>query len=377
LNIVVNTRLLLQGKLEGIGWFAFETLKRITRDHPEHTFYFVFDRQFDNGFVFSDNVIPIVTGPQARHPVLFYLWFEYSIPRILKKVKADIFISPDGYLSLAAGIPQVAVIHDLNFEHFPEDLPWIITKYYRYFFPRFAAKAARIATVSEYSKKDIQEKYNIAESKIDVVYNGVNEMFHPISTSEKVAMKEKYSGGSDYFIFIGALLPRKNLKNLFLAFELFKKHSGLKHKLLIVGARKWWTRELENIFTALEYKDDIVFAGRLCEGDLNAILGGATALTYVSYFEGFGIPILEAFRCGVPVITSDVTSMPEVAGNAALLTDPFKPQSIAEAMQKIASDQQLCEELIRKGDSKQKEFSWDRSAKLLWNCIEKTMKEAK
>ncbi len=377
MNIVVNTRLLLQGKLEGIGWFASETLKRITRDHPEHTFYFVFDRPFDTGFVFSDNVIPMVTGPQARHPVLFYLWFECSIPRILQKVKADVFISPDGYLSLAAKIPQVAVIHDLNFEHFPQDLPWIITKYYQYFFPRFAAKAIRIATVSEFSKKDIQQKYNIEESKIDVVYNGVNEMFHTISSSEKMAIKEKYSGSCDYFIFIGALLPRKNLKNLFLAFELFKKHSGLQHKLLIVGARKWWTRELENIFTGLEYKDDIVFTGRLGEGDLNAILGGATALTYVSYFEGFGIPILEAFRCGVPVITSDVTSMPEVAGNAALLTDPFNPQSIADAMQRTASDPQLCEALIQKGHSKLKEYSWDRSAKLLWNCIEKAMMETK
>jgi glycosyltransferase involved in cell wall biosynthesis len=373
LNIVFNTRLLLKGRLEGIGWFALETLKHITQSHPEHTFYFVFDRPFDPAFIFSDNVKPIVIGPQARHPVLFYLWFEYSIPKILKKVKADIFVSPDGYLSLAAKVPQLAVIHDLNFEHYPDDLPWIITRYYKYFFPRFAAKAKRIATVSEFSKKDIQEKYKIPESKIDVVYNGVNEMFHPISSVEIKAVKEKYTGGSDYFIFIGALLPRKNLKNLFLAFDVFRKRSNYQHKLLIVGARKWWTNELEHVFSNMEYKEDVFFIGRLDEEDLNTILAGATALTYVSYFEGFGIPILEAFRCGVPVITSNVTSMPEVAGNAALLIDPFKPESIADAMQKIASDPKQCEILLQNASVKQKEFSWERSAKLLWASIEKTM----
>ena len=376
MNIVVNTRLLLKGRLEGIGWFAFETLKRITQKHPEHTFYFIFDRPFDPVFIFSENVIPIVIGPQARHPFLFYLWFEYSVPKILKRVKADIFVSPDGYLSLSSKTRQLAVIHDLNFEHYPHDLPRIIVWYYKYFFPRFAVKASRIATVSEYSKKDIQDKYKIAADKIDVVYNGVNEMFHPVSSLEKEAVKEKYAGGCDYFIFIGALLPRKNLKNLFLAFDLFRKQTGFQHKLLIVGARKWWTDELESIFCRMEYKKDVVFTGRLGEEEINTILAGATALTYVSYFEGFGIPILEAFRCRIPVITSNVTSMPEVAGNAALLTDPFDPASIAEAMNKIATDPQLCETLLQNAQTISGSFSWDRSAELLWNCIEKTMNES-
>jgi glycosyltransferase involved in cell wall biosynthesis len=375
LNIVVNTRLLLKGRLEGIGWFAFETLKRITQNHPEHTFYFVFDRPYDPEFVFSENVVPIVIGPQARHPFLFYLWFEYSIPAILKKVKADLFISPDGYLSLRAKVPQIAVIHDLNFEHFPKDLPWIITKYYKYFFPRFAAKANRIATVSEFSKKDIQERYGIPDSRIDVVFNGVNEKFHPITETEKTAIKKKFTEGCDYFIFIGALLPRKNLKNLFLAFDIFKKQNHSRHKLVIVGARKWWTSELETIFNNLHHKNDVVFTGRLGEEELNSVLAAALALTYVSYFEGFGIPILEAFRCGVPVITSNVTSMPEVAGNAALLTDPFDPHSIAEAMNKIASDPSLCELLRQNAEIRLKDFSWEKSAQLLWDCIEKTMKE--
>jgi glycosyltransferase involved in cell wall biosynthesis len=375
LNIVVNTRLLLKGKLEGIGWFAYETLKRITKNHPEHTFYFIFDRPFDPEFVFSENVIPVITGPQARHPLLFYIWFEFSVPRILKKVDAGLFISPDGYLSLRAKTPQLAVIHDLNFEHFPTDLPWIISKYYKYFFPRFARKAKRLATVSEFSKADIHERYGISEDKIDVVYNGVNKKFHPLNETEKLAIKEKYTGGHDYFIFIGALLPRKNLKNLFLAFEMFRKQTSNKHKLLVAGARKWWTAEIENVFKNMEFKDDVIYTGRLGEDDLNAVLAGATALTYVSYFEGFGIPILEAFRCKVPVITSNVTSMPEVAGNAALYADPFNPASIADAMIRIAGDPLEREELLQKAMSRQMEFSWEKSAELLWKSIEKVMNE--
>ena len=150
LKIAVNTRLLIKNKLEGIGWFSYETLKRITRAHPEHQFYFLFDRPFDESFVFGSNVTPIVIRPQARHPILFYLWFEKSIPRALKKINPDLFMSTDGYLSLSTTTPSLPVIHDLNFEHYPEQLPFLVRKYYKHYFPRFARKAARIATVSEF-----------------------------------------------------------------------------------------------------------------------------------------------------------------------------------------------------------------------------------
>ena len=103
--------------LEGIGWFTFETLKRITRNHPEHEFIFIFDRQFNQEYIFSAIIISVVIGPQARHPFLFYAWFDFQIPRILKRYKADLFLSPDGYLSLRTKVPQLGVIHDINFVH--------------------------------------------------------------------------------------------------------------------------------------------------------------------------------------------------------------------------------------------------------------------
>ena len=178
--IAVNTRLLLHNKLQGIGWFSYETLSRIAREHPEHTFHFFFDRPFHEEFIFSDNVVPHVLFPQARHPILYYLFFEFAVTRALKKVKADVFLSPDGYLSLRTDVPSVQVIHDLNFEHFPEFVPFLERKFYRYFFPRYAQKATRIATVSSYSKQDIIDLYNQPESKIDVVYNGAADRFKDV-----------------------------------------------------------------------------------------------------------------------------------------------------------------------------------------------------
>jgi len=372
LIIAVNTRLLIKDKLEGIGWFTYETLKRITQQHPEHKFYFLFDRKFHSDFIFSKNVEAVVVPPQARHPVLYYLWFEYSVPYILMKIKADLFLSPDGYLSLKTKVKSLAVLHDLNFEHYPKDIPYLERKNYKYFFPKYAKKATRIATVSEYSKSDIIKQYSIPENKIDVTYNGANEKFCPISKSEQEITRNKYSSGEQYFLFVGALLPRKNLVNLFKAFDDFKKKTPSKIELLITGEKKWWTHEIQEAYQEMEFKDNIIFSGRLSGEDLHKAIASALAMTYVSYFEGFGIPIIEAFNCNTPVITSNITSMPEVAGDAALLIDPFSVESISEAMKKIAFDKKIRSELIDKGKIRKLDFTWQKSADRLWNSIERT-----
>jgi len=368
--IAVNTRLLLHNKLEGIGRFTFETLKRITVQHPEHQFVFFFDRPWNKEFIFSDNIMPVALFPQSRHPFLWYWWFEFSVAAALKKYKADIFLSPDGYLSLSTDVPQIPVIHDLNFEHYPQDLPFLYSKYYRNYFPQYAKKAARIATVSEFSKNDISQKYGIELDKIDVVYNGCNENFNPVSVDVKEQTKIKYSQGFPYFIYVGAQHQRKNLQNLFRAFDAFKKE-GSNYKLLISGQKKWWTEDMETSYSEMKYKDDVIFTGRLTDDDLVNALASAEALVYVSYFEGFGIPVVEAMRCGVPVITSDITSLPEVAGDAALLGNPFLPDEIAAAMKRIAADEALKKQLIQKGQERAKQFTWDITAEKLWTSVMK------
>jgi len=375
LKIAVNTRLLLKNKLEGIGWFTYETLIRIVNQHPEHEFYFIFDRKYDESFVFASNVTPIVIGPPARHPILFYIWYELSIPRVIKKIKADLFLSPDAFGSLRVKTKTLTVIHDLNFEHFPNIMPSLVQKYYTYFTPKFAKKADRIATVSEFSKNDIVKQYGVSPEKIDVVYNGANKEFKPIEDDIKRTTKDMYSKACDFFVFIGALNPRKNLANLFKAFDIFKDQNTTDIKLLIVGEKMYWSGEIKDTYEAMQYKDDIIFTGRLEPEELHKIVGSALALTYVSIFEGFGIPIVEAWYSETPVITSNVTSMPEIAGDAAVITNPFKPESIAEGLKSITFDKNLREELIEKGKKRRLEFSWQKTADNLWSSIEKTLNQ--
>jgi glycosyltransferase involved in cell wall biosynthesis len=169
MRIAVNTRLLLPDKLEGIGWFTHETMRRIVAAHPEHHFLFLFDRPFDKRFVYGPNVEPVVIWPPTRHPLLYRLWFDHLLPRKLKQLKADAYIGPDGFLSLHSTVPSLVVIHDLNFEHHPEDLPRAYRNYYRSYFPRFARHATRIATVSEFSRRDIAQRYEVPPQHIDVV----------------------------------------------------------------------------------------------------------------------------------------------------------------------------------------------------------------
>lgn len=373
MKIAVNTRLLLKDNLEGVGWFACETLKRITIAHPEHEFYFIFDRTFHRDFIFSSNVKPVVIPPQASHPFLYATWFDISIPYLFKKIKPDLFLSPDGYLSLRTSVKSLPVMHDLNFEHYPKDLPKLTQAYYHHFFPRFAKKASRIATVSEYSKNDIVQTYGIDAEKIDVVYNGANEIFEPVTEQRKIQTRSIYARGSDYFVFVGALHPRKNLANLFKAFDLFRKKTGLDTKLMIVGKKKWWTEDIQAAYKKMEFKKEVIFTGRLSTKELKNVIASSLALTYVSYFEGFGIPILEGMYCETPVITSNLTSMPEVGGDAVITVDPFSVESIADGMMAVAKDPALREKLIEKGRERRRKFTWDRTAERLWNSIEKTI----
>ena len=371
MKIAVNTRLLLTGRMDGIARFADETLRILTTQHPEHQFYFYFDRKYDERFMYNSNIHPVVIHPQARHPFLFLAWFEASLPLHFAHTKPDIFLSPDGFLSLNTNVKSVAVIHDLNFEHFPQDIPYFMRKYYSHMFPRFAQKASRIATVSEYSKSDIITTYHVEQSKIDVVYNGAGSIFTPLQSADQQQIRNKFSQGREYFFFIGSLHPRKNLVNLFKAFDLFKQNDKAGIKLLLAGARMWWTDEIRLAYEGMRYRDDVIFTGRVTDEELASLMASALALTYVSYFEGFGIPILEAFQCDTPVITSNVTSMPEVAGNAAILINPFSVPSIADAMLKIASDDEFRQNLIVKGRGQRTKFSWEQTAEKLWGCIEK------
>ncbi len=373
MKIAVNTRMLLKGKMEGIGYFTYETMKRLVKDHPEHEFFFIFDRQPDDSFIFGDNVSPFIASPPARHPLLWYLWYEHSLPRLFRKIKPDIFIGTDGYLSVSSGLKTLSVFHDINFEHYPEDLPLFNRLFYRHYFPIYARKATRIAAVSGFTKNDVVEKYNVDPQKIDIVYNGVSEQFKPLSENEIYEVRKQFSQGQPYFLFVGSLHQRKNISNMLKAFDEFKNSGSSPVKMVLAGAKRWWTDEMESTLQNMKFKSDVIFTGRVSFEDLCRITAGALAMTYVSTFEGFGIPIVESMRAGVPVITSNVTSMPEVAGNAAILCDPFSVQSIADSMKRVYSDENLRAKLIESGLIRQADFSWNKTASGLWKSVEKVL----
>lgn len=373
MKIAVNTRLLLSDKLDGIGWFTLETLRRLVKAHPEVEFHFIFDRPFSSEFILGKNVVPHVIGPPARHPILMRIWYDTMVPMLLKRIKPDLFISPDAQASLTTRFPQLLVIHDINFEHYPMDVPTAFRSYLLNRSVRWAHKVNRIVTVSEFSKQDIVSKYNVSTDKVDVAYNGVNALYAPLSESEKAAVKDKYTHGKDYFVFVGSIHPRKNLQRLLPAFKRFKERTGSDMKLVIVGNPYWKDQRIREAFDLFKDSDDLVLTGRLAAPDLKGVVGAALSSVYVSYFEGFGIPIVESFKAGVPMITSNVSSMPEVAGDAAVCIDPMNVEEIADAMIRMASDPAWRTMLIERGLERVKQFDWDHTAAVLWQSITKVI----
>ncbi|HLW29379.1 MAG TPA: glycosyltransferase family 1 protein [Brumimicrobium sp.] len=374
MRIGVNARFLLKNKMEGFGWYTYETMLRITQQHLEHEFIFFFDRPFDEKFIFSDNITPVVVNPPARHPILQILWFDYAIPKVLKKYKCDTFVSTDGYLSLKSDLPQLTVIHDLNFEHNPSDLPKSALKFLKKRFPKFAERADRICTVSQFSKEDIIDTYGIPEEKIDVTYNGVSPIFKMIEPEEKVKIQKKYSKGNPYVLFVGAIHKRKNLQRLIEAYSKLKTKGAIPHHLLIVGEPMW---KSQAIVVDEIMKEFIHFTGHVSLDDLAGIMGGADCLAFVSYFEGFGIPLVEAMQSGVPVLSGNLTSLPEIGGDAVLYCNPYSVESITENLLLILSNETLRQELIEKGLERAKDFSWDYTARDLWLAIEKILPRTK
>ncbi len=369
MRIAINTRFLLPHKMEGFGWYTYEIVSRMVKNHPEHEFFFFFDRSFDPKFIFANNVTPVVLRPPARHPFLFYIWFELSVTRALKKLDIDLFFSPDGYLSLKTDIPQICTIHDLNFEHNPKDLTWMSLKYYRFFFPKFAKKAKHILTVSEYSKQDITKTYNIPADKITPVWNGASDIFKPILEEHKKTIQLKYSKGKEFFLFVGALSPRKNVKRLVEAFAEFKKQAPENEmQLVIVGEELW--KNANDIDINEQVRNQIHFTGHLPIEELANIMASALVFTYVPYFEGFGIPLVEAMKCGTPILSGNLTSLPEVGGDAVAYCNPYDVEDIANQMKLLSNDGAMRKELSSKGLERSQLFSWELSAVKVWNVIE-------
>jgi len=355
LNIAINCRVLLPKRMEGIARYIFETSLRIIKNNPNDNFFLIFDRAVDSSLksLFPSNAKFLIAHPQARHPILFYLWFEHALPRLFKKYKIDLFYTPESFLSLKSKVPTLMVTHDIAFETYPDHLPKRMQTYLLKNGPKFHLRADHVIAVSEFTRHDIIKNYGLSPSKISVAGNACPEGFNPIKEVDKQEVRKKYTNGDKFLLYVGAIHPRKNVDRLIDAFTQFNKEK--KYTLLLIGRMAWHTAEITK---RIEGDSKVRYLSNI-GSELKTIMAAAELLCYVSLYEGFGIPILEAMSCEVPVLTSENSSMSEVGGEAAFYVDPRSIQSITEGISTLINDDNLKASLLSLGKDRVKDFSWD------------------
>ena len=270
--------------------------------------------------------------------------------------------------------PIVTTIHDLAFEHLPETFNRRSWMQLRLTVRRTARKAAQIITVSEYSRQDISDRYRIPSERITVTPEAASEKFFQVTDGNELkTVRENYGIERDYIFSLCSIQPRKNLIRLIEAYSLLRKSlADVKlPQLVLAGQRGWLDNETFRAAQRESVAGDIVFTGYVADEHLNALYSGARCFVYPSYFEGFGLPILEAMKCGTPVVAGNRTSIPEVAGEAALLFDPFDTNSLVAALQCLLSDPEYRASLSTKGLQRASAFSWKTTARLTLKVYER------
>jgi glycosyltransferase involved in cell wall biosynthesis len=272
--------------------------------------------------------------------------------------------------------PVVATIHDLAFEHLPETFNRRSWMQLRLTVRRTARKAAHIITVSEFSRQDISLTYGIAPERITVTPEAAPPNFAPVTDQAEIsAVRARYGFGKNYILSLCSIQPRKNLICLIEAYSLLRRlrPEGKLPQLVLAGKRGWLDSDTIRAAENSEFGRDIVFTGYVAAPDLPALYSGAVCFVYPSYFEGFGLPVVEAMQCGVPVITGNRTSLPEVVGDAGLLFDPFDSRALVEAIQRILNDSDYRAKLRAQGLKRASEFSWRTTAELTLRAYQQAL----
>lgn len=374
-KIAINTRVLIKDKLDGIGWYTYHVLKHWVKTHPEHHFYFIFDRAYDASFIFGENVTPIIINPPARHPFLWYIWYEWAIPRTLSKIDPDIFISLDSYTSLRWKGKKIIGIHDIAFSLFDNQMGFLAQRFMRHFTPKYIQHSDKVITVSNATKQDLKLFYNCPVEKIIVSHNAPSEVYMPLSDIQITDFKAQHTDNQDFFLFVGSIHPRKNLLKLLQGYALFKSKTQLKTKLVIIGRLSWKYEDIVDYHHEMQFKDDVIFISHSTPSLISHYMASCSALCMTSVYEGFGVPIVEAMASGVPIICSNISSMPEVAGEAAILISPDNIEEISNAMLSLNSDNQLRTQLINAGKTQVQKYNWKEAAEIVWKEIENLISE--
>lgn len=366
--IAVNTRLRKEEQPEGYEDFMFEILNRLTEKYPEHQFLYIFDRPFDEKFHFAKNILPIIAGPETRTSLRLQYWFNYKIPAVLRRHKADVFVSMEGICSLRTKKPQCLLISDLSFLQQSKLIKKPQDRFYKKYTPSFLAKAKSVAVVSAFSRSVIADKYKINTDDIQVINPGVDDIFKPIEWEEKERIKEKYADGKSYFLYSGDIDQRSNLINLLKAFSFFKKRQKSNMQLLVAGiADEFFKKELKTY----KFRDEVKLLEKLAKKELADITAAAYAMVYPVLYTDLALPPLQAMRCEVPVIVADSGVLPSICGKAALYVKPDDFKDIAENMMLVFKNEDKAAELAEAGKIIIQQYSWDKSAGLLMESIQK------
>jgi glycosyltransferase involved in cell wall biosynthesis len=307
---------------------------------------------------------PNATIVPVRLPTRTYrlAWEQLALPRLARRYRLDLLHSPHYTVPLALECPSVVTIHDMTFFLFPRSHQLYRRLFFRAMIPRAARRANAIITPSVSTRTDLLRLLGVAENRVRVVLHGVTPDFRPIlDCSASRELLARYGIQTPYLLYVGNLEPRKNLPRLLRAFgELLQEE--ISAWLVLVGTRGWMNTPIGETVRTLRLGERVRFTGYVEQEDLPTLYSRAAGFVYPSLYEGFGFPVLEAMACGVPVVTSNTSSMAEIAGEAALLVDPFDASALAQALGKVLRDPRLAGDLGRRGLARAREFTWSRTA---------------
>lgn len=335
----------------GIGNYTSHLISGLASYAPSDTVVLINDRHTDG---FSNPEIVI------RNPLpLFrtYGWYPYATLRIRSHPGVDVIHNPYQVPTwFSPGHPYVITIHDLTPILFPDEHPRGVPAFFRLLLPRTLRDAGMIIADSGSTKSDLMHTLHIPEEKIRVVYPGVDSRFRP---ADDCGIREKLRLEGPFILTVGTIEPRKNLVGLLNAYRELRD-GGIRHRLVVAGGLGWRYDRIFPTVRSLGLEDSVTFTGYVDSADLPALYSAADVFAYPSLYEGFGFPPLEAMACGCPVVTSDVSSLPEVAGDAAILVNPRDSSAIAAGIRELLGDESLRADMSRKGREQALRFSWER-----------------
>jgi glycosyltransferase involved in cell wall biosynthesis len=240
----------------------------------------------------------------------------------------------------------------------------------RKFTPQYITASDVIITVSNSTKSDLMRLYHCPESKITVTHNAPSDIYKPLGEDEISNFKIRNTDGNDFFLFVGSIHPRKNVFNLLKAFEQFKTEYQSAMKLVLIGRMAWQYEPEKEFLQQMKYRLDVILIPHSSPEIIAQWMASSTALILVSKYEGFGVPLVEAMACHVPIICSNISSLPEIAGDAALIIDPENHREIANALHRISEDKALRKQLIANGEIRVKTFTWQHASEIVWDAVE-------